>query len=453
MNAFENYRRTVQASQPLGLDGCISGVRGLTAMVEDFPAPVGASCRILRSGGEIEARVVGFSGRTTLVMPMGPAAGICPGDRVIFASAQQSIPAGAGLLGRVIDGHGKAIDGRGPIAAEALAPVWPAPLEAMERRRIDEPIATGVRAIDGLLTVGRGQRMGIFSGSGVGKSVLMGMIARHTAADVTVIGLIGERGREVLDFIERDLGEAGMTRSVVVVSTSDQPPLARVQAAGVATAVAEHFRDRGQNVLLLVDSLTRLAAAQRQIGLAAGEPPATKGYTPSVFNLLPQLLERPGRTAAGSITAFYTVLVEGDDMADPVGDAVRSITDGHILLARSLANQGHYPAIDALGSISRVMIDVAGEACLKAAREVHRVLALHAEIQDLVTIGAYKSGANPEYDLAIQMMPAVRRFLAQGIGETSPLERTRKELRELHQQITDLRANLHHATRGYARTS
>ena len=444
MNVFEDYRRTVQSAQPMGLRGCISGVRGLTAMVDDFPAPVGSACRIFRGGSEVEGRVVGFSGRTTLVMPMGAIAGLCRGDRVEFSHADQAISAGGGLLGRVIDSHGRPIDGRGPMAVEARVQMWPAARNAMERRRIDEPLATGVRAIDGLLTVGRGQRMGIFSGSGVGKSVLLGMIGRYTAADVTVIGLIGERGREVLDFIERDLGEQGLARSVVVVSTSDEPPLARVQAAAVATAVAEYFRVQGHSVLLLVESLTRLAAAQRMIGLAAGEPPATKGYTPSVFSLLPELLERPGRTARGSITAFYTVLVEGDDAADPVADAVRSITDGHIFLSRGLAAQGHYPAIDVLGSISRVMMDVAGEACLKAAREVHRVLAMHAEIQDLVNIGAYKAGASTEYDLAIAMMPAVRRFVTQAIGESSPLERTRKELRQLHQQVQDLRLGLHH---------
>jgi len=287
----------------------------------------------------------------------------------------------------------------------------------MQRERISEPIGTGIRAIDSMLTIGRGQRMGIFSGPGVGKSVLLGMVGRYTSADVTVIALVGERGREVRDFIEKDLGEEGMKKAVLVVATGDEPPLVRVQAGAVATAVAESFRDRGCDVLLLMDSLTRLAMAQRQIGLVAGEPPATKGYTPSVFNLLPELLERSGRTARGSITGFYTVLVEGDDMSDPISDAVRSITDGHVWLSRALANRGQYPAIDVLESVSRVMIDVTDAAHRDAARDVQRVLAVHRDIEDLVNIGAYARGTNGECDQAVDMLPAVREFLRQDIDE------------------------------------
>jgi flagellum-specific ATP synthase len=312
----------------------------------------------------------------------------------------------------------------------------------MGRRRITQPLGVGIRAIDGLLTIGRGQRMGIFSGSGVGKSVLLGMISRFTAADVTVIGLIGERGREVRDFVERDLGPAGLAKSVVVVSTSDEPPLLRVQAGAVATAVAEYFRDRGADVLLLVDSLTRLATAQRQIGLVAGEPPATKGYTPSVFNVLPQLLERSGRTERGSITGFYTVLAEGDDPSEPISDATRAVTDGHIQLSRELANRGHWPAIDCLRSVSRVMIDLVDSPHRAAAAELNRLMTLYGQVEDMVGIGAYRSGANRDFDLAIQARPLIEAFLTQGIAEREAMDGTRAKLLELHKRIRDIRSSL-----------
>lgn len=318
-------------------------------------------------------------------------------------------------------------------------PLWPPPISPLDRRRLTTPLPTGIRVLDAMLTAGKGQRMGIFSGSGVGKSVLLGLIGRYTSADVSVIALIGERGREVRDFLERDLGPEGLARSVVVASTSDEPPLVRVQAAAVATAVAEYFRDRGRDVLLLMDSLTRLALAQRMVGLASGEPPATKAYPPSVFNLLPELLERSGRTAAGSITGFYTVLVEGDDMSDPLSDAVRAVTDGHVWLSRDLFHQGHYPAVDVLGSISRVMADVAGAEHQQAAGEVRRLLAAYAEVEDLVRVGAYKSGASAETDRAVQALPLIRAFLAQRVEESSAFDRTVRQLHELVRRIAQLR--------------
>jgi FliI/YscN family ATPase len=442
MTVFEQYKQMLPDIQPLGISGRISGVRGLTASVSGFAAPVGASCRVAIAGGQLEARVIGFAQEQTLIMPLGPTDGICMGDRVTLTSSRQTLPVGKAMLGRVLGGRGEPIDHRGPIPFDACVPLWPAPIDALGRRRITEQFVTGLRAIDSMLTVGVGQRMGIFSGSGVGKSMLLSMIARHSAADVNVIALVGERGREVRDFLERDLGGQGLSRSVVVASTSDQPPLVRVEAGAVATAIAEFFRDRGCNVLLLVDSLTRLAAAQRQIGLVAGEPPTTKGYTPSVFSLLPQLLERSGRTEKGSITAFYTVLAEGDDPSDPVSDAVRSICDGHIHLSRELAQRGHYPAIDILQSISRVMPDVAGPKERQGAREIGRLVSLYREIEEVLNIGAYASGASAEYDLAIKLMPMIDRFLAQPSEEMSSPFQTQQALASLMDAVTLCRQQL-----------
>ncbi|MFB3890499.1 MAG: FliI/YscN family ATPase [Phycisphaerae bacterium] len=435
MDLFDPYRKALHTVCAPGIIGRVSSVRGSTVSVRDFPIPMGAACRIVRASGEIDARVVGFADESALVMPMGTLAGIARGDRVVFTSAAQTVAVGSGMLGRVLDAFGRPMDGGREVRAERNMPIWPEPIGPMRRRRITEPLGTGVRAIDAMLTVGRGQRMGIFSGAGVGKTVLAGMISRYTAADVTVIALIGERGREVKDYVEKVIGADGLKRSVVVASTSDQPPLARVHGGAVATAIAEFFRDRGCDVLLLMDSLTRLAAAQRLIGLSAGEPPATKGYTPSVFTLLPQLLERSGRTEEGSITGFYTVLVEGDDLSEPVSDAVRAVTDGHVYLSRELANRGQYPAIDVLRSVSRVMVDVADQEHRAAAREVHRLIALYSEIEDLVNIGAYQGGANAEYDAAIKAMPLIRGFLAQSIAEPSSLDQTLASLKDLQRQI------------------
>ena len=435
MSALDGYRQILRQVQPVALAGRVRAVRGLTVSVADFPAPVGASCRIARGGRAVDARVIGFAGDETLVMPMGPVTGISRGDRVAAVADEQTVGVGAGMLGRVLDGFARPIDDAGPVRIDRRMPIWPEPLGPMRRRRITEPLPTGVRAIDAMLTIGRGQRMGIFSGSGVGKSVLLGMIARYTSADVTVIGLIGERGREVRDFIEKDLGPDGLRRAVVVVSTSDEPPLLRVQGGAVATAIAEYFRDQGLDVLLLMDSLTRMATAQRQIGLAAGEPPATRGYPPSVFNLLPQLLERSGRAQSGSITGFYSVLVAGDDMADPVGDATRAVTDGHVHLSRALASRGHFPAVDVLQSVSRVMIDVADEQHLAAAREVQSLLAAYEEVADMVTIGAYQEGTSAESDLAIHAAPLVRRLLAQRMDRPAAFDETRRALIDLHEQV------------------
>ncbi len=442
MSPCESYKQMLRHVQPVAVSGRVSAVRGLTVSVADFPVPIGAGCRVEGQSGGVDAQVIGFADERTLIMPTGAMTGICRGARVVLTASTQSVGVGEDLLGRVLDGAGRPIDGRRTPATSAHMPIWPEPIAAMRRRRITRPLCTGVRAIDALLTVGQGQRMGIFSGSGVGKSVLLGMIARYASADVTVIALVGERGREVRDFIEKDLGPDGLAKSVVVVSTGDEPPLLRVQAAAVATAVAEFFRRRGDDVVLLVDSLTRLATAQRQIGLVAGEPPATKGYTPSVFNLLPQLLERSGRTEAGSITGFYTVLAEGDDLNDPVSDAVRAVTDGHIHLSRELANRGHYPAIDCLNSVSRVMVDLVDDDHLAASRQLARLMALYAEVRDMVSIGAYKSGASADFDLAIAAMPLIRSFLSQAVDEPERLDATRGKLLELNRRIAEIKAGL-----------
>lgn len=447
---FDPQREILRSIEPVGMTGRVHGVRGLTVSVSDLPVPMGAGCRIVHGSRSREARVIGFAGDQTLIMPLGPMDGICRGDRVVFTSSEQSVMLGDAMLGRVLDGLAQPIDGLGELQTDTRAAIWPEPIAPMQRLRITEPMATGVRAIDSMLTVGCGQRMGIFSGSGVGKSVLLGMIGRHTSADVVVIALIGERGREVRDFIERDLGPDGLKKAVVVVSTSDEPPLLRLQAAGVAAAVAEYFRSRGKNVVLLMDSLTRLATAQRQIGLAAGEPPATKGYPPSVFNLLPKLLERTGRTADGAITAFYTVLVEGDDPSEPVSDAVRAVTDGHIMLSRELANRGYWPAVDVLASISRVMIDVADDDHRAAARQIQQLIAAYTDVEDLINIGAYQSGASVENDLAVKMIGPIQNFLTQAIDETSSFERTREALLKLRCLATELRNQPRAAVRNVA---
>jgi len=446
MSPFAEHRQMLRRIQPVGLAGRVRAIRGLTVGVADFPAPVGAACRIAPGRGGVEGRVIGFAGAETLVMPLGCVEGVCRGDRVECGVGGQTVGVSPEMLGRLVDGLGRPIDGQGPVGIDRRMPIWPGPLGAMERRRITEPLPTGVRAMDAMLTSGRGQRMGIFSGSGVGKSVLLGMIGRYTAADVTVIALIGERGREVRDFLERDLGPEGLKRAVVVVSTGDEPPLLRVQGGAVAVAVAEYFRDQGKDVLLLMDSLTRLAMAQRQIGLAAGEPSASRGYTPSVFALLPQLLERCGRTRAGSITGFFTVLMEGDDAADPLGDAVRAATDGHVWLSRGLAQRGHFPAVDVLQSVSRVMADVAGEDHRQAAREVQALIAVHREIEDMVAVGAYRKGSSAEHDLAVNMMPILRAFLAQPTDVRTEFASTVRGLIDLREQVVGARRQLARAT-------
>ena len=433
--AIQTYRQILRQVQTVGVQGRVAAVRGLTVNVADFPAPIGAACRIVHSQRSLDARVVGFAGEFAVVMPTGSTTGISRGDRVQLLAAQPALPVGPGMLGRVLDGRGQPIDGLGPIAPAGRQAIWPEPISPMQRRRLTATLATGVRAIDAMLTVGQGQRMAILAGSGVGKNVLLGMIARYTSAPVVVISLIGERGREVRDFIERDLGASGLAKSVVIVSTGDEPPLMRVQAGAVATAVAEYFRQQGQDVVLLMDSLSRLAMAQRQIGLAAGEPPTSRGYTPSVFNLLPQLLERAGRTEQGSITAFYTVLLEADELAEPLSDAVRAVTDGHVYLSRDLAVRGQYPAIDCLQSISRLMSDLVDAEHVGAARELLSCMASYREIHEMVSVGAYQAGASSEYDRAIRAYPLIRQFLAQPVDQADDLPTARKALLELAGRI------------------
>jgi flagellum-specific ATP synthase len=403
--------------------------------VGGLPAPVGAVVEIERqAGGAITGEVVGFRGDETIVFPLGDVSGVRRGNRVRIVRTSRTLRVGATLLGRVIDAHGNPIDGRPAPVADHVVRLTAPPPPATDRPRIDVPLATGIRAVDALLTCGRGQRMGVFSGSGVGKSVMLGMMARNTSADVNVIGLIGERGREVNEFLERDLGPQGRARSVVVVATSDQPALLRVQAAMAATCVAEYFRDQGKNVLLMMDSLTRFAMAQREIGLAAGEPPTTRGYPPSVYSLLPRLVERAGRSKRGSITAFYSVLVEGDDTNEPVSDIVRGLLDGHTVLSRKLASEGHYPAIDVLESISRLMVEITPPEQQAAATLLRQLLAAYRDNEDLITIGAYRAGSNPTVDAAIAMREEINRFLRQPLGETSTLETARQQLLQLVQR-------------------
>ena len=430
----------LDAMQPTTIVGSIVRTEGLAAAAAGFPAPVGAVALIERlSGPPVEAEVIGFRGRETIVYPLGDMAGVRHGNRLRLQRTRRLLRVGPELLGRVVDARGRAIDRRPPPVLDERIPLAGSPPPATERPRIDAALSTGVRAIDGLLTCGVGQRVGIFSGSGVGKSVALGMMARYTSADVTVVALIGERGREVNDFIERDLGPTGLARSVVVVATSDQPALVRVQAAQAATTIAEYFRDLGKNVLLIMDSLTRFALAQREIGLAAGEPPTTRGYPPSVFALLPRLVERAGRAAAGSITALYSVLVEGDDTNEPVSDTVRGLLDGHIMLSRRLASQAHWPAIDVLESISRLFPEITPSEQRTAAQTVRELLAAYRDHEDLISIGAYRAGANPTVDAAIALRDEISQYLRQAIDERSSVETARTELVKLAQKCAAAR--------------
>jgi flagellum-specific ATP synthase len=416
----------LSAMQPMKTYGKVSKVVGLIAEGRGIRAPVGSVCHMLPQGEapgtEVPAEVVGFRDGACLFMPYGDLRGISPGTLIRNTSTPPLFPVGRRYLGRVIDAFGNPIDNGEPIVPRRFNPIFaPAP-SPMDRPRICDPMDVGVRAINGCLTLGKGQRVGIMAGSGVGKSTLMGMIARNTVADVNVIGLVGERGRELREFIEKDLGPEGMARSVVVVATSDQSPLIRMRAAYAATAMAEFFRDEGNDVILMMDSVTRFAMAGREVGLAAGEPPTTRGYTPSVFAQLPKLLERAGRNGLGSITGIYTVLVDGDDFNEPIADSVRSILDGHIVLTRDLADQGHFPAIDVLKSISRLRSDVTPKEALTASRELIRLLATYRRVEDMVNIGAYARGANPEIDRAIDMIGPINTFLRQDVAERQTLE-------------------------------
>lgn len=432
---METLAAQLASIMPTGLTGSVIRTQGLTAAVAGFPAPVGAVAQIERQAAPpIEAEVIGFREGATLIYPLGEMSGVRHGSPVRMTSTTRTLRVGPELLGRVIDVRGKFLDGgSAPLLSERTRLDRTAP-PAIERPRIDRPLSTGVRVLDSLLTCGMGQRIGVFAGSGVGKSVLLGMMARYTSADVNVIALIGERGREVNEFLERDLGPQGRRRSVVVVATSDEPALVRVQAAMAATAVAEYFRDRGKNVLLMMDSLTRFALAQREIGLSAGEPPTTRGYPPSVFAMLPKLVERAGRSAQGSITALYSVLVEGDDTNEPVSDCVRGLLDGHVILSRKLASQGHYPAIDVLGSLSRLFTDIVPAEQRAAAQTVRELLAVYRDHEDLISIGAYRAGTNPLVDLAIAMRDEINRFLRQGVEEPSSVDAGRADLLKLIQK-------------------
>ncbi len=421
---FEQYIDVIRNTRPVRSCGLVGQVIGMVLEGKGPGAPVGAICKVEVKGADsLPAEVVGFRGSRTLLMPLGEMRGIEPGGRIWVDMARAEAGVGPCLIGRILNGLGEAIDNKGPCLPEAVYPLYSEPLNPMNRPRIDMPVDVGVRAINACLTLGKGQRIGIMAGSGVGKSTLLGMIARHTAADVNVIALIGERGRELRDFIERDLGPEGLRRSVVVVATSDQPPLIRLRGAYLATSIAEYFRDQGKDVILMMDSITRFAMAYREVGLAIGEPPTSRGYTPSVFAQLPRLLERAGRKAdAGSITGIYTVLVEGDDMNEPIADAVRSIVDGHIVLRRELAYQGHYPAIDILASVSRIMRDIAAPGQLQAYQELVGVLATYHRAEDIINLGAYTKGTNPEIDFAIQKIGPVKEFLRQDVDLKTPYQ-------------------------------
>ena len=460
-------------SNPAKLYGKVNKVVGLVAEGSGLRAPLGAVCHMLPDASDegIAAEVVGFRDGNLLFMPYGDMRGIRPGSRIRNTSLPPVFPVGPELLGRAFDAFGSPLDAGPPVSAEIctspltassssqtnfaaqmeaqkpfvpawalrareqwhpeLAPLYTDPPSPLQRPRITEILDVGVRAINSLITLGKGQRVGIMAGSGVGKSTLMGMMARYTRADVNVIALIGERGREVVEFMERDLGPEGMARSVLVIATSDQSPLVRMRAAYAATSVAEYFRDKGMDVLLMMDSVTRFAMASREIGLAVGEPPTTKGYTPSVFSQLPKLLERAGRSEKGTITGIYTVLVDGDDFNEPIADAVRSILDGHIVLTRDLADQGHFPAIDVLRSISRLRSEICQKNDVLAGRAVTRQMSTFRKVEDMVNIGAYSKGSNPEIDEAIENMPAINAFLCQDVGDPQSLEESMEKMRAL----------------------
>lgn len=408
----------VKYIDPVAAQGRVADVTGLLIESDGPRASVGQYCHIMASyeRNPIPCEVVGFRGSKALLMPLGEIEGVAPGDRVVPQKEKLVVQVGPNLLGSILDGLGRPLVGRA-ISHETAYPLHNRPPNALSRPRIKEPLHVGVRAIDGLLTLGRGQRMGIFAGSGVGKSTLLGMMARNTEADINVIGLVGERGRELRDFMEKDLGEEGMARSVIVVATSDQPALVRIKAAYTATAIAEYYRDLGKKVLFMMDSVTRFAMAQREVGLTVGEPPATRGYPPSVFAMLPKLLERVGMSEKGSITGIYTVLVDGDDHNEPIADAVRGILDGHIVLTRDLAARNHYPSIDMLQSVSRLMSDVASPQIKGLAKRMREYLAVYAEAKDLIEIGAYVEGSNPRIDEALKYINPINEFLRQSVDD------------------------------------
>jgi len=421
---FSIFESDLAQLQLVKINGRIVQVVGLVAESQGPDVRVGDLCRIsFRNASHgLDAEVVGFREDRVLLMPLGDLREVGPGCDVISTDRPLGVAVGPALLGRILDGLGEPMDNKGPLVTTDFYPLHADPPHPLRRQLVDKPLSVGVKVIDGFLTLGRGQRIGIFAGSGVGKSTLLGMMARYTSADVNVISLVGERGREVREFIERDLGEEGLRRSVIVIATSDQPPLIRLKAALTATAIAEFFRDEGKNVLLMMDSVTRVARAQREIGLAIGEPPATRGFTPSVFEFLPRLLERSGAGEQGSITGVYSVLVEGDDMNEPVADTVRGVLDGHIVLSRKIAARNFYPSVSVLESVSRVMPSIVSSEHLAATGRVRDLLATYAESEDLINIGAYKTGANRRVDWALEHLNSVRGFLMQKVEESFSFE-------------------------------
>ncbi|MBF0163372.1 MAG: FliI/YscN family ATPase [Magnetococcales bacterium] len=428
---WRDYQESARRGLGMKRTGKVAQVLGLLIEGEGPSASIGDMCEVYPDDGSpaIRAEVVGFRSDALLLMPLGAIKGIHPGSLIVSRGRAEMVGVGEALLGRVLGPTGVPIDHGPPLHLSEFTPLHAEPINPLHRRRISESLDLGVRAINGLLTIGRGQRVGIFSGSGVGKSTLLGMMARYTEADVNVIALVGERGREVVEFLEKDLGPEGMQRSVVVVATSDQPPLLRLRAAHLATSIAEYFRARQQHVLLLMDSLTRFAMAQREVGLARGEPPTSRGYPPSTFMLLPRLLERAGRDSGeGSITGLYTVLMEGDDLQDPIVDAVRGILDGHFVLSRDLASANHYPAIDVLGSLSRLMSDLAGETQKGWAGQLRESLAAYTQAEDMINIGAYVQGSNPRIDMALKLIKPIRDFLRQPVSQGCGMEESIRQL-------------------------
>ncbi len=439
VEALREARGRVSHASDVIVEGTLNRMVGMTLEAVGCEAAVGGRCLVdTAEGRQIEAEVVGFAGDKLFLMPTGDIRGVMPGARVIPTRGEAPVLVGDALLGRVLDGAGRPLDGMGELRCTDRVSLTGEPLNPLMRRAIRDPLDVGVRSINSLLTVGGGQRIGLFAGSGVGKSVLLGMMTRYTKADVTVVGLIGERGREVQDFVSNTLGPDGMRRAVVVATPADNPPLMRLHGAWLATAIAEYFRDRGLKVLLLLDSLTRFAQAQREIALAIGEPPATKGYPPSVFARLPQLVERAGNSdrGVGSITAFYTVLVEGDDQNDPIADAARAILDGHIVLSRRLAEAGLYPAIDVEASISRAMHQIATREQLELANRFKQVYSTYQQNRDLITVGAYKRGADPRVDLAVEQWPKMLEFLRQDMYEPVGISRSSSDLKQLVTQFS-----------------
>jgi len=430
---WDKYQEALRSCQPIKMEGKIVKVAGIVAQANGPGMSIGSLCSIRNGSGQnMQAEVIGFNDKRVIVMPFGEMRGIEPGSRIVDINKSPSIKVGEAYLSRVVDGLGNPIDGKGSIQVKDDYPIYGNVINPLEREIINEVVDVGVCAINAMHTLGKGQRIAIMAGSGVGKSVLMGMIARHTVADVIVIALIGERGREVREFIERNLGDEGLKKSVVVAATSDTPALVRIRGAHLATTVAEYFRDKGLDVILIMDSITRFAMSLREVGLAAGEPPSAKGYTPSVFIQIPKLLERTGNVdKKGSITGIYTVLVEGDDMNEPIADSVRSIVDGHIILSRDLAHKGHYPAIDVLSSISRVMFEIAEGDHLNMARKLVKVLATYKEAEDLINIGAYVDGTDPQIDFAKKMIHKINSFLQQDINKSITFKESVIRLKEL----------------------